>query len=215
LLPTFELLLITDRLRAAARLPQGLAQVVAEALQALPHGAAAIQVREKDLAGRALADLCRELLPICRKFRSPLLVNDRVDVALALGLDGVHLPRSSFSALDARSVLGTEALIGVSCHSLEELRQSREGADYATFGPVFETASKQEYGPPIGIDALAAAVGEGFPLYALGGITPERAAQVRATGVRGLAAIGAALGAADPGAASAELWRTWTAPRSS
>jgi len=203
--PTFELLLITDRLRATAPLPH----VVSQALQALPPGAAAIQVREKDLLGRALADLCRELLPICRKFRAPLLVNDRVDVALALGLDGVHLPRSSFSAPDARSVLGIEALIGVSCHTLAELREARAGADYATFGPVFATASKQEYGPPIGIPALAAAVGEGFPLYALGGITPERAAEVRATGVRGLAAIGAALGAPDPGEASAALWRAW------
>jgi thiamine-phosphate pyrophosphorylase len=206
-LPTFELLLITDRARATAPLPQ----VVAQALAALPRGVAAIQVREKDLLGRALADLCRELLPICRSFRAPLLVNDRIDVALALGLDGVHLPRSSFSARDARSVLGTEALVGVSCHSTAELRGAREGADYATLGPVFETASKQEYGPPIGIAGLAAALGGDLPLYALGGITPERAALVRATGARGLAAIGAGLGAVKPGEACAELWRAWTA----
>jgi thiamine-phosphate pyrophosphorylase len=206
MLPPFELLLITDRNRASAPL----SQVVEEALKAVPHGAAAVEVREKDLLGRALADLCRELLPICRRLRAPLLVNDRVDVALALGLDGVHLPRSSFTARDARSVLGPDALIGVSCHNLDELREAREGADYATFGPVFETASKQAYGPPIGIEAFAAAVGEGLPLYALGGVTPERAPALRASGARGLAAIGAALGAASPGEACRELWRAWT-----
>jgi thiamine-phosphate pyrophosphorylase len=205
LLPTFELLLITDRLRATSPLPQA----VARALESVPRGVAAIQVREKDLMGRALADLCRELLPICRSFRAPLLVNDRVDVALAVGLDGVHLPRSSFSAPDARSVLGPDALIGVSCHSVAELREGREGADYATFGPIYETASKQEYGPPIGVKALAAGVEEGFPLYALGGVTPAHAAALRATGARGLAVIGAGLGALEPGQACAELWRAW------
>lgn len=200
---SFSLLLITDRRTALVPLPTA----VEAALAAVPPGAAAVQLREKDLGGRALAELARALLPLCRARQAPLIVNDRADLALALGLDGVHLARTSIEPADARQLLGPGALVGISCHSKAEVKVAVGGADYATLGPIFDTPSKREYGPPSGPDALAGALALGLPLYALGGVTPAR---VEAVGrAQGIAAIGAALSAPDPGRATAALWYAW------
>ncbi len=201
--PAFSLLLITDRRACVVPLPSA----VEAALAAVPPGVAAVQLREKDLGGRALAELARALLPLCRARQAPLLVNDRADVALALGLDGVHLARTSIEPGDARKLLGPKALVGISCHSKADVQAALGSADYAALGPLFDTPSKREYGAPIGPGAIADALPIGVPLYALGGLTPERVAEVRQA--HGIAAIGAALGAADPGAATAKLWQAW------
>jgi thiamine-phosphate pyrophosphorylase len=199
----FSLLLITDRRNSVVPLPAA----VEAALATVPPGVAAVQLREKDLGGRALAELARVLLPLCRARQAPLIVNDRADVALALGLDGVHLARTSIDPVDARKLLGPASLIGVSCHSTAEVAAACGSADYATLGPLFDTPSKREYGPPLGPEVLAEARPLALPLYALGGITPARVEAVREA--HGLAAIGAALGARDPGQATAALWRAW------
>jgi thiamine-phosphate pyrophosphorylase len=136
-----------------------------------------------------------------------LLINDRIDVALAAGAGGVHLPADSFCPRDARSVLGHEALIGVSTHGVSDARSAAAaGADYVIFGPVYDTPSKQAYGPPLGLDALAEVVETvPIPVLAIGGITPDRVSAVRARGTHGVAVISAILSAGDPRAASRAL----------
>jgi thiamine-phosphate pyrophosphorylase len=189
--------LITDR-----RLAPDLAAAARRALAGLPPGSAAIHLREKDLGGRDLLRLARELLAVCRGAGQLLLVNDRADVALAAGADGVHLPSAGLPPAEARRLLGPRLLVGVSCHSAGEVRRAREGgADFATFGPVFDTPSKRAFGPPTGLPALAAAAAIGLPLVGLGGVDPGNAAAVRAAGAGGVAAIRAWLQAPDPAAA--------------
>ncbi len=131
-------------------------------------------------------------------------MNDRLDIALALGLDGVHLPQASFKADDARRLLGPRRLIGVSCHSLAEVQEAKErGADYATFGPLFDTPSKREFGPPVGLGLLGRAVSLELPLYGLGGVTSFNAAQVKRHGAHGVAVIGAWLNGTEKSLANA------------
>ncbi len=193
--------LITDR-----RLAPDLAARAAAALAGLPPGTAAVHLREKDLGGRDLLVLARALGEICHARGQRLLVNDRLDVALAAGADGVHLPAAGVPPADARRLLGPDALVGVSCHSADDVARALEGgASYATFSPVYDTPSKRGFGPPAGVAALREAARLGLPLVALGGITAERAPEVRAAGARGVAAIRAWLEGGDPAGAVRRL----------
>jgi thiamine-phosphate pyrophosphorylase len=142
-----------------------------------------VQLRERDLDGRALAELARALLAVTRPRAAPLLINDRVDVALAVGADGVHLPSTGFTVDDARGLLGSECLLGVSCHSAAEARAAT-AADFVVLGPVWATRGKDR---PIGTASLG---GEGQRVYAIGGIDgAERAGLARAAGAYGVAGI--------------------------
>jgi thiamine-phosphate pyrophosphorylase len=189
--------LLTDR-----RLAPDLAARVAAAIAGLPSGTAAVHLREKDLGGRDLLALARELAAVCRAHGQLLLVNDRVDVALAAGAAGVHLPAAGLPPAEARRILPAGALVGVSCHSAEDVARARDGgASYAFVSPVFDTPSKRAYGPPIGVGELRRAAALGLPVVALGGVTPENAPALRAAGASGVAAIRAWLAAADPAAA--------------
>jgi thiamine-phosphate pyrophosphorylase len=189
--------LISDR-----RLVPDLAAAAERALAGLPPGSAAVHLREKDLAGRELLALARSLRAACHAAGQLLLVNDRVDVALAAGADGVHLPAAGIPPAEARRLLGPDRLLGVSCHTPGDVVLARDGgADFATFGPLYETPSKRALGRPIGLAALREAVGIGLPLIGLGGIDVARAAAVRAAGAAGVAAIRAWLTAPDPAAA--------------
>jgi len=135
-----------------------------------------------------------------------LVVNDRIDVALAAGADGVHLPSAGISPAEARALLGEGRLIGVSCHSsLDVARALEGGADFATFGPIFDTPSKRAYGPPVGLARLAEAARLGLPLLGLGGVDLSNAASVVEAGACGLAAIRAWLEADDPAAVVRDL----------
>lgn len=149
-------------------------------------GVDAVQIREKDLGDRALWDITRSaraVLPTTTR----LLVNGRADVALAAGADGVHLPSNGVPAAALRRRFGPGLLLGVSTHRVEEVERARdEGADYAVFGPVWETPGK---GPATGVEELARAAASGLPVYALGGVTIERFGEVAATGAAGVAAI--------------------------
>ncbi len=199
--PSFRLLLITDR-----RVTEDLVATVTAALTFAPAGAVAVMLREKDLPGRALLALARRLRAVTAATGAALLVNDRVDVALEAGADGVHLPAAGIPVAEARRRLGPERLVGVSTHGAAEVAAAAAaGADYATFGPVFDTPSKRRYGPPPGLEALAAAAREPLPLYGLGGVDPGNADAVRAAGAAGVACIRAVLAAADPAAAVAAL----------
>ncbi len=176
----FRLLAISDR----RSLPGGdldgwLARVAAAGIDA-------VQVREKDLDDRSLWNLVRSaraVLPATTR----LLVNGRADVALAAGADGAHLPADGVPPAALRRRFGPEFLIGVSTHTVEEVERARDaGADYATFGPVWETPGK---GQPTGLEALVRAAATGLPVLALGGVTMARFGEVAAAGAAGVAAI--------------------------
>jgi thiamine-phosphate pyrophosphorylase len=152
-------------------------------------GVDAVQLREKhldDLTLYQLARRARTALPA----PALLLVNGRADVALAGGADGVHLPADGVPAAALRRRFGGSLLIGVSTHRFEEAEQAhRDGADYVLFGPVYPMPAASGHGPPAGLEALARAAGLGIPVYALGGVTLERFAEVAAAGAAGVAGI--------------------------
>jgi thiamine-phosphate pyrophosphorylase len=173
---------------------------VEAALRELPDGCAAVQLRAKPLGGRALYDAAVRL----RRVAKILVVNDRVDVAVAAGADGVHLPAHGMPIADARTLVGPR-LVGVSTHACAEAAAAaRAGADYVAFGPIWPTGDKRA---AVGLAALAEAVRAvaPLPLFALGGIVDaERARAVVAVGAR-VACLGAVLGRADAGAGARAL----------
>lgn len=188
----FKLYLITDRKAAKVPLPEAVRQ-------ALEGGVRAVQLREKDLPIRELLALARELRAMTREFGAQLFINDRVDVAVAVGADGVHLGQQSMPASAARKVLGDGMLIGVSTHSLDEARAAQaEGADFITFGPIFDTPSKAQYGSPVGAITIRDLKNEiSIPVFAIGGIKSGNMLQVMSAGSDGVAMISAILAADD------------------
>ncbi len=151
-----------------------------------------VQIREKALHARVLFELVERAVEIVRGSETRLLVNDRSDIARAGGADGVHLTGQSLPADVVRRVYGPEFLIGVSTHSLEEVRMARiKGADFVVFGPVFETESKRAFGAPQGLKKLREVCAElgDFPVIAIGGITLENAKACLQAGASGIAGI--------------------------
>ncbi|MEW6269658.1 MAG: thiamine phosphate synthase [Thermodesulfobacteriota bacterium] len=165
---------------------------------AIAAGVGAVQLRDKDLDGRALCARAERLLGRCRRSRVKLIINDRVDVALAVGADGVQLPGDGLPAEAARRLLGAEPAIGCSVHAAAEIARA-SGADFLVFGPVYDTPSKRAYGPPQGVARLAeVARATPLPVVAVGGVTPARVAELRRAGAAGVAVMGAILDADDP-----------------
>ena len=154
----------------------------------LAAGVEWIQIRDKDLSARALFELVAAAMKLPNPHGSKIIVNTRADVAIAAGAAGVHLPSGSPAARFWRQ---PGFLIGVSCHTLEEVRQAQaEGADYAVFGPVFTPLSKSSVLEPRGVEGLTqAAAAVQIPVLALGGVTPENAAACIAAGAAGIAGI--------------------------
>lgn len=153
-----------------------------------------IQIREKDLEARVLAECVRGAVVAARGSATKIVVNDRLDVALAAGAAGVHLGEASLplAAVTAwRVAAGAKMAIGVSCHSLEScLAAEHEGADYILFGPVFATPSKASFGPPQGLERLARACESvRLPVLAIGGVTELNAKSCFLAGAAGIAAI--------------------------
>lgn len=175
--------------------------------QALDGGVKGIQLREKDLVGRELFFLAEAARKLTQRYHALLLINDRIDIALAMDADGVHLSTASIPIESARALLGRQRLLGASTHSLEEAQEAeRSGADFVVFGPVYFTPSKASYGSPQGLAALKKVVEKlSLPIYAIGGIKPENIADTRRTGVRGVALISAVMSAADPENATKEI----------
>ena len=188
----FKLYLITDRKQTKMPLPD----VVRLALEG---GVKAIQLREKDLPVRDLLQLARELRILTRDFGARLFINDRVDVALAVEADGVHLGQQSMPPEAAKKVAGGRLMIGVSVHTIEEAKVAETGgADFITFGPVFSTPSKAEFGSPVGLDGLKTVKKfVRIPILGLGGVKSGNIKQVLNYGADGISMISAIFSAKD------------------
>ncbi|HVQ65076.1 MAG TPA: thiamine phosphate synthase, partial [Terriglobia bacterium] len=196
-----RLLVVTDRHQTKGRPLVSLLQRV------LAAGISTIQLRERDLSARELVALAREVRVVTGSCNSQLLINDRIDVALALEGVGVHLRSNSLPPSVARRLLGPQRLMGISVHSVEEAVQAEsQGANYIVLGPIYETPSKQMFGPPLGIQTLEKACRlVRIPIVGIGGVTAERAREMRRAGAFGVAVITAILGADDVESATREL----------
>lgn len=161
--------------------------------QAAAAGVDYIQIREKDLSGRELYDLTRAAMRQVRQLpgcRTRILVNDRADIALAAGADGVHLPSSGMAVARLRAIVPASFVIARSCHSPAEVMQAAtEGTSFCVLGPVFFTPSKAGMGEPVGLPALDAVRAAGVPVLALGGIDLGNAGACLQHGAAGIAAI--------------------------
>jgi len=196
-----RLIVITD---AASAGPRSIPEVVSAALSA---GAPAIQLRDKTMRAGELVALGTILRELTRAHDALLFVNDRVDVALAVGADGVHLGPDDLPVAAVRRIVPPEFLIGFSTDGVDEaLQAAADGADYLGCGAVWQTGSKDDAGESIGADGLdRVARASPIPVVGIGGITADRAAIVAATRAAGVAVIGAVMRAADPGRATASL----------
>lgn len=187
----FRLYLITDRHQCP---DENLLPVVEQACAA---GVKAIQLREKDWPARRVFEMAAQLKKICEPTRTKLFINDRADIADAVGAEGVHLTSQSLSVPVVRRILTPPKLIGVSIHSLAEAVQAQNaGADFVVFGPVFDTPSKRAFGPPQGLMKLKeVAQSINLPVLAIGGIDPQRAQMCRECGAHGAAVISSIMSA--------------------
>jgi thiamine-phosphate pyrophosphorylase len=224
-LDELRLSLVTDRTQTRGR------DLVAVVQECLAAGLPAVQVREKDLSAAELAALCRRLREPTRARGALLIVNDRADVALAVGADAVQRTHASLSVADLRGLCsgvrevgldhgwpapgGSRLRVGASVHSLAEaVAAETEGADWIVFGPVYDTASKRQYGAPQGLAKLEHVTSAvRIPVIAIGGITPDRVAEALAAGAHGVAAISAILSADSPATATKRFLEAIAATR--
>ena len=178
---------------------------------AVRGGATVVQLRAKDLPARDFAALAQEVARRLASTGVPLLINDRVDIAIACGAAGVHLGQDDLPVPDARRVLGPGAVIGVSVNTPEEARRAAaEGADYVGAGPAFATSTKDTPLAVLGPDGVARIKrAAGVPVVAIGGITAANAASLTAAGADGVAVVSAILGSPDPEGAAADLVRAF------
>ncbi len=189
----FRLYFITDRHQCTDK---PLLDIISEASQA---GVKAVQLREKDLSPIELYNLASETIIVCRKTQTKLFINDRADIAEAVEADGVQLTSKSLPVKAVRKCLKSERLIGVSTHSFEEARKAEDsGCDFILFGPIFQTPSKIAYGKPLGLKSLFdLRKMVNVPIFAVGGINPDRAKKCLENGAFGVAVISSIVRATD------------------
>ena len=190
----FDLYLVTDRHQTRGR---PMEKVVREALMA---GVRAVQLREKDLAAREFLRWARLFRVLTVEFGAKLMINDRADICLAVGADGVHLTGDSLPIPVVRKILGPDRLIGQSTHDFSQVMAAEEsGADFVVLGPVYDTPSKRSMGRPLGLAVCRETVSRcSVPVFAIGGIRPDRIQDVLRTGCRGIAVISAVMNSAEP-----------------
>ncbi|NNG40594.1 thiamine phosphate synthase [Flexivirga sp. ID2601S] len=196
--------LVTDEGLSGAR------GVVETVRQAVAGGVTIVQLRDHDASSRRLVETARQLLEVTRSAGVPFVVDDRLDVALAVGADGVHLGQSDLDPVDARRIAGPGFLIGHSVSSPDELRAADEWpagtVDYLGIGPLRATTTKPNAAAPLGYDGVRAIAGAtALPSVAIGGIGVGDVAPLLDAGVDGVAVVSAICAAADPAAAAAEL----------
>jgi len=197
----WSLYVIADQRAAAAR---SILDIVRAAIRG---GATVVQLREKEAATREMIRLGQALRQITQAAGLPLIVNDRADVALAIGAQGVHVGEEDLPVPLARRLIGPDRILGASPGTVEGARQAeRDGADYLGVGDVYGTPSKPDAGAPIGVEGLAEVVrAVSIPVVAIGGIRPTNAAAAIHAGAAGVAVISSVVGAADPEAAARRL----------
>jgi len=205
----YDLFLVTDRHQTAGR------PLDAVVRKALSGGIRAVQLREKDLPVRELLRWAEMFRSMTAEFGARLLINDRMDVCLAVGADGVHLRADSLPIPAVRKILGPDRLIGRSVHSATEaIEAQRAGADYVILGPIYDTPSKRAMGKPLGLSELRSAAGQvSIPIFAIGGIRFDRIPELIRNGARGVAAISALLQAPDPRESAERLLREFKTER--
>jgi len=180
--------------------------------EALAGGVTMVQLREKNLCGRSFYELAMAIRGLTRAYEAPLIINDRLDMALAVDADGVHLGQDDLPAKVARGLLGEGKLLGISAATLKEaLLAEEQGADYVGVGAMFATTTKDDVRRVSLPQLLAIKQALAIPVVAIGGITAENARQVSATGVDGLCVAKAILGAKDIRAAAVEFRQLWAA----
>lgn len=187
----FKLYIITDRVRCA---PRPLYDVIYDLLDV---GVSAIQLREKDLSDGDFINLGKPIVKLCRAYAAQLFVNSRIAIAAELGADGVHLPGDTALVGEVIQQTDSRLIVGCSVHSLDEARtRELEGADFLTYSPIYPTASKLGYGPAVGLDNLqVVAERVKIPVFALGGVTPERAPECIDAGAYGVAVMSSVISA--------------------
>ena len=198
----WRLCLVTDRALAGTR------PYTAIVAAALAGGIDVVQFRDKQSCGRSLFEEASAVQALCRQHAIPFIVNDRLDIALATGADGLHVGQDDIPAAEARRLLGPDRILGVSVGSPEEARLAEAaGADYLGVGPVFEARStKPDAATPIALSGLAAIKREtSLPIIAIGGINADNAVAVLRAGATGVAVVSAILSAPDICAATRDL----------
>jgi thiamine-phosphate pyrophosphorylase len=197
----YSLYLVTDRSLSRGR---STFEVVR---QAVAGGVTCVQLREKHCSTREFIDQARALQPLLKDRRIPLIINDRLDVALAVGAEGVHLGQQDMAIADARKIAGRALVIGISVESVgDAIRAEQQGADYLGVSPVFATPTKTDTAPPLGLEGIrqirrAVAI----PIVGIGGVNLRSAASVLGAGADGIAVVSAIVSADDPKQAAVEL----------
>jgi thiamine-phosphate pyrophosphorylase len=196
-MPSFDLIVVTDER------PDLIARIT-RALAGVPPRRLAIQLRLPASPSAKLLEVALELRALTRAHQSTLLINDRVDVALAVEADGIQLPEHGLPVEIARRLLGSQRWVGASRHDLKGLFEAaRQGADYATLSPIHPVPGK---GTPLGIAGFARTIAAvRLPVYALGGVRAADVDELRQSGARGVAVVREVLSAADPAHAVSEL----------
>ena len=197
----YSLYLVTDRSLSKGRATREIVQA------AVAGGVTCVQLREKDCGTREFIDEALALRPLLRDHDIPLIINDRLDVALAVEADGVHLGQSDMPIGMARKIAGNSLLIGISAESTDDaLRAEQEGADYIGISPVFATPTKTDTAAPLGLEGVNK-IRElvDIPLVGIGGINRDNAASVIEAGADGVAVVSAIVSADDPRDAAKEL----------
>ena len=198
----WRLYVIIDRSAIGARPPAEVAQA------AIRGGADVLQLRDKTGSARWLLEEAKGLLPLTRRAGVPLIINDRVDIAMAVDADGVHLGQDDLPLKEARAILGPTRLIGKSTHTTAQALEAQvEGADYIGFGPIFPTPTKPEYSG-IGLEAIGEVASRlHIPIVCIGGIECGNLEQVMGAGAPCIAMVRAVCAAEDPETATRDLKR--------
>jgi len=177
---------------------------------ALAGGVSLLQLREKNVSSRDFFTLAMGLKELCQIYRVPLIINDRLDIMLAVDADGLHIGQEDMPLEIARRIIGPDKLLGYSVSSVKEALHGSALADYLGVGTVYPTQSKSDIGEPIGAEGLRAIkTSVAVPVIAIGGISQDNLQEVKAAGADGIAVISAVLGQANIQASSQELLRSW------
>jgi thiamine-phosphate pyrophosphorylase len=200
--PDYSLYLVTDRSLSRGR---SSVDVVSAAIKG---GVSCVQLREKECSTREFIAEALALKTVLKRHGIPLLINDRVDVALAVGADGVHLGQSDMRIADARRILEPHMIVGISAESVADaIEAENEGADYIGISPVFATGTKTDTVPPLGLERVRLIRAEvDIPLVGIGGINVGNGATVILHGADGIAVVSAIVAADNPELAARELY---------